>query len=55
MNFWQKKSKRKSFIPGWVRGAGIGALFILPGLYYEQFADFYRKAIMICLECIGIG
>lgn len=42
-------------IPGWVKGVGIGCLFLALGAYYDQFADIFRKAVMICLECIGIG
>lgn len=39
----------------WIVGVGIGALFLLLGAFDHQFTDIYRKAIMICLECIGIG
>ncbi len=42
-------------IPGWTVGLGIGLLFLGIGFYEEQLADIYRKAVMICLECIGIG
>lgn len=45
--------KRK--IPYWCIGAGIGALFLVIGFQEEQFKDLYQKAVMICLECIGIG
>ena len=55
MNFWQRMSNRMKRIPLWAVGVGIGALFLVLGLWREQFADFYRKAVMICLECIGIG
>lgn len=33
----------------------IGILFLSIGVWSEQLADIYRKAVMICLECIGIG
>ena len=42
-------------IPGWLRGFCLGVLFLTLGAYYNQFTDIFRKAIMICLECIGIG
>ncbi|MBQ2802569.1 MAG: hypothetical protein IJF07_01570 [Lachnospiraceae bacterium] len=42
-------------IPYWAVGVGIGILFLLVGLKEDQFTAFYRKAVMICLECIGIG
>lgn len=42
-------------IPGWVKGTALGCLFLALGAYYDQFTDIFRKAVMICLECIGIG
>lgn len=42
-------------IPGWVKGFSFGCLCLALGAYYAQFTDIFRKAIMICLECIGIG
>lgn len=39
----------------WVAGVTIGVVFLMVGLWQDQFADIYRKAVMICLECIGIG
>lgn len=55
MTFWQKWSSSIKRIPLWTVGLGIGALFLVIGFYGEQFTDIYRKAVMICLECIGIG
>ena len=51
MNFWQKKIR----VPGWLVGLLAGVVLILIGLFEKQFTDMYRKAVMICLECIGIG
>ncbi len=42
-------------IPNWLKGTLLGILFLAIGAYYDQFSDISRKAIMICLECIGIG
>lgn len=45
---------RKRF-PLWSLGVLVGVAFLAVGLWQDQFADIYRKAVMICLECIGIG
>lgn len=42
-------------IPVWIFGVAIGIGCLMIGAVNEQFADIYRKAIVICLECIGIG
>lgn len=52
MDFWKKCSNR---VPGWAVGLAVGVCFLVLGAYDEQFADIYRKAVRICLECIGIG
>ena len=50
MSFLQKwKSKL------WLAEVLLGALFLGVGAYSGQLENMYRKAIMICLECIGIG
>ncbi len=53
----KKLSLKKLFktIPGWTKGFCLGCLFLAAGAYYDQFTNIFRKAIMICLECIGIG
>lgn len=42
-------------IPLWSFGVGLGIVCLVLGGCQEQFAELYRKAVMICLECIGIG
>ena len=45
----------KKKIPIWLFGVSAGLLLFGLGLFAGQHEDIYRKAIMICLECIGIG
>lgn len=33
----------------------LGAAFLLFGIYRNEVATVLKKAIFICLECIGIG
>ena len=40
---------------GWVVGLLTGLLFLGIGLLQGQLALIWRKAAMICMECIGIG
>ena len=49
------KNNLKKTVPVWLPGLIIGILLLLIGYYHNQFTEFYRKAVMICLECIGIG
>ena len=51
MKSWWKWNR----VPFWFIGVAIGLIFLGIGLYEKQFVDIYRKAVMICLECIGIG
>ena len=50
MNFWNS-CKRYA----WVFGTFLGVLFLGIGAAQGQFAVIWKKAVMICLECIGIG
>lgn len=40
---------------GWMAGVLTGILFLGIGAAQGQLAVIWRKAVMICLECIGIG
>lgn len=42
-------------MPVWGIGIFIGVVCLGLGAYYEQFGDIFQKAVLICLECIGIG
>ncbi len=50
MVFW--KSNKKT---GWIWGVLMGILFLGVGAACGQFDVIWRKAVMICMECIGIG
>ena len=42
-------------IPKWGIGVILGVVCLVIGFFEEQFVEIYRKAVMICLECLGIG
>ncbi len=50
MGFW-KKCKEKS----WLLGTLMGVAFLCLGAFQGQLGTVWKKAVMICLECIGIG
>lgn len=50
MGFW-KNCKRF----GWLWGMLAGVLFLAAGIAEGQLTAVWKKAVMICLECIGIG
>ena len=33
----------------------LGIIFLIVGVNDGQLEEIYHKAVMICLECIGIG
>ena len=33
----------------------LGAVFAAVGIFREETAEVFDKAVRICLECIGIG
>ena len=55
MNCWQKWNNLFKKIPGWSIGLCLGIVFLTIGIFHNQLTDIMQKAIMICLECIGIG
>lgn len=50
MSFWKNRNAR-----AWLWGVLAGAVFLVIGALQGQFAVIWQKAVMICLECIGIG
>lgn len=48
MDFWKNRS-------AWIWGVLAGAVFLGVGAAQGQLEVIWRKAVMICLECIGIG
>ena len=50
MNFWKGCRQRL-----WAAGALTGALLLGIGASRGQLDVIRQKAVMICLECIGIG
>ncbi|MBO5302948.1 MAG: hypothetical protein J6A92_02750 [Lachnospiraceae bacterium] len=55
MNYWKKSSSPKKRNSLWTLGMGLGMVLLLIGFLDGQLEEIYRKAVMICLECIGIG
>ncbi len=50
MSFW--KSCRRQ---GWLLGLLTGAVFLVIGAGQGQLREIWEKAVMICMECIGLG
>lgn len=50
MSFW-RNCKRYA----WLWGMLAGLLFLGIGMVQGQFEVIWKKAVMICMECIGIG
>lgn len=50
MSFWRGCRRR-----AWLLGTLAGALFLAIGARLGQLDVIWKKAVMICLECIGIG
>lgn len=50
MSFWKTLKQ-----DAWRLGLLIGILFLGIGAAQGQLAVIWRKATMICMECIGLG
>ena len=50
MRFWKNSGKA-----AWIWGILVGVLFFAIGVVQSDFAVIWQKAVMICMECIGIG
>lgn len=50
MDFWRN---RKAC--AWVWGVLAGLVFLVIGTVQGQLGVIWHKAVMICLECVGIG
>ena len=50
MDFWKNNSRY-----AWAGGVLAGVLLLGLGAAQGQPEVIWRKAVMICLECIGIG
>lgn len=50
MRFWNSNR-----LPAWLGGVLIGILCLGMGAIGDQFSVIWKKAVMICMECIGIG
>ena len=48
MSFWKHSRP-------WILGILTGGIFLGLGAFQGQLDVIWRKAVMICLECIGIG
>lgn len=47
--------KRRFRVPVWAIVLAIGAVLIALGIVQGDMLDTWRKASLICYECIGIG
>lgn len=50
MGTWRSCKKRI-----WLLGVALGLLFLGVGAAVGQPAVVWQKAVMICMECIGLG
>ena len=50
MGFWESNKTQ-----AWAAGLLTGVVFLGIGASQGQFSIIWKKAVMICLECIGIG
>lgn len=50
MHFWKSKGQF-----AWLLGIFFGVVFLGIGAMHHEFSVIWRKAVMVCMECIGIG
>lgn len=50
MGFWKSCRRR-----GWLLGLLAGTVFLGIGAGQGQLREIWEKAVMICMECIGLG
>lgn len=50
MGFWRRCRQH-----AWALGAAVGGLLLGIGAFQGQLTVIWKKAVLICLECIGIG
>jgi hypothetical protein len=61
MRFCKNKRRNRQYTlggakrTGWLWGMLTGLMLLGIGALEGQFSVIYKKAVMICLECIGIG
>lgn len=61
MRFCKNKRRNRQYTLGWAKKNGwlwgmlTGLVLLGIGALEGQFSVIYKKAVMICLECIGIG
>ena len=61
MHFCKNKRRNRQYTRGWAKKTGwlwgmlTGLVLLGIGALEGQFSVIYKKAVMICLECIGIG
>lgn len=61
MHFCKNKRRNRQYTLGWAKKSGwlwgmlTGLVLLGIGALEGQFSVIYKKAVMICLECIGIG
>lgn len=53
MRFW--KNSGAGWNSPWLWGTLVGVLFLVLGAFGGELVVIWRKAVMICMECIGIG